>query len=535
MKNHRLPLAAILALAFALRVWGIGFGLPDVAARPDESALVGLALGFLQGHFWPPFFDYPRLMPYVLAALFGVYALVGQAIGWFDSSAHFLATWREYWPPLFLIGRYVSATAGTLTVLVLYRFGSELFGRAVGLVTAFFLSVAFLHVRDSHYATTDALLTFLCWTALLWLVRAARSGDRRTLLVGTVISALALSTKYSAVPICLSLAVVLLLWRARGRATTGALLADTLRYAAVGAAVFLVLNPYVLFDHERFRHAMEMLSDSYSTGMPTAEPLGSGWVYQLTTSLRYGVGWPLLAAAAVGTLVAARRQGPALAVVAAFVVPYYALAGESRLLFVRYVMPLVPFVCLAAAVATAAVAPAVARFRPGLASGLTALLALAIATPTIASTVGFDRLLARRDSRSIAAAWVLSNVQPGASIAQSGSEYGRVGLGPRNQYRHWEYREAWGTWVDITGRRSSIRAGLPDYIIVNESPLPYSYVLPQMQADIDANYELLRVIRGQPASVNGSAYDMQDAFFLPYAGFSRIPRPGPTIYIWKRR
>src|SRR6185295_4425372 len=37
------PLGPILVVALALRVWGIGFGLPNTYTRPDESRVVGTA------------------------------------------------------------------------------------------------------------------------------------------------------------------------------------------------------------------------------------------------------------------------------------------------------------------------------------------------------------------------------------------------------------------------------------------------------------------------------------------------------------
>ncbi len=536
MNAHHLLLAAIVALGFALRVWGIGFGLPDVPARPDESALAGVAMEFLQGRFWPLFFDYPRLMPYLLAVAYAVYGAIAVTAGWFDTFAQFLRTWTQYWPPLFLLGRWISAVLGVLTLIVIHRLATRTSGRQAGLIAALFLGVAFLHVRDSHYATTDVPMTFLCWVALAALVRAAEAHDTRALLAGTCTAALALSTKYSAVPAALSVAAVLLVWRAKGWIDTRGLVTNILKHAALGTAVFLVLNPYVVFDFERFRQGMALLSQSYSIGMKTQHHLGSGWVYHLVVTLRYGVGWPMLAAAAAGGIVILRRRPAEAAVLSAFVLPYYALAGESRLLFVRYAVPLVPFVSYAAAVAVDALVTRLGRACPKMLvlAGAAALISV-ISVPTLASSVDFDRLLSRRDTRGVAAEWARAHIPRGATIAQSGSEYGRVGFGFDAPYRNWEYWEAWGTYVDLHRRRASPRAGLPQYIVVHESPLPYSYVAPRMQQDIKAGYELVRVIRGLPASERRNVYDYQDAFFMPYAGFYGVSRPGPTIYIWKRR
>ena len=40
-------------------------------------------------------------------------------------------------------------------MLVVYRLAGAVLGRDTGLVAAFLLSLTYLHVRDSHFATTD--------------------------------------------------------------------------------------------------------------------------------------------------------------------------------------------------------------------------------------------------------------------------------------------------------------------------------------------------------------------------------------------
>ncbi|MCH8813422.1 MAG: hypothetical protein IID07_16485, partial [Gemmatimonadetes bacterium] len=62
-------LAAVLALAFLLRVWGIGFGVPDVEARPDEALVVGMAVRFLSGDLNPHYFQYPSFFLYLVGAV----------------------------------------------------------------------------------------------------------------------------------------------------------------------------------------------------------------------------------------------------------------------------------------------------------------------------------------------------------------------------------------------------------------------------------------------------------------------------------
>ena len=54
-------LAGILLLAAALRLLGIGFGLPYPYANVDEHIVTDHALGFLRGDLDPHYFAYPSL------------------------------------------------------------------------------------------------------------------------------------------------------------------------------------------------------------------------------------------------------------------------------------------------------------------------------------------------------------------------------------------------------------------------------------------------------------------------------------------
>ena len=77
-------LAAITALAAAVRFWGIGFGLPHTYARPDEDAIVTIAIRIYRDGPNPHFFVYPTLYLYLMAFAYELYyaalSMTGPAI-----------------------------------------------------------------------------------------------------------------------------------------------------------------------------------------------------------------------------------------------------------------------------------------------------------------------------------------------------------------------------------------------------------------------------------------------------------------------
>jgi 4-amino-4-deoxy-L-arabinose transferase-like glycosyltransferase len=107
--------------------------------------------------------------------------------------------------------RSLSALFGTATVPVSYLAGRELIGRRAGLVVAAIVAVNPVLVWYSQDARAYALLVLLSTAALLFFLRARRSGSARDLGWWAAFSALALATHYFAVfPIAIEAAWLLL-------------------------------------------------------------------------------------------------------------------------------------------------------------------------------------------------------------------------------------------------------------------------------------------------------------------------------------
>ena len=191
-------LALIVALATVARFWGLGFGLPHTNTRPDETIIIDVALSFLLGNFRPPFYDYPWLYMWTVAGLYLLPYAWGAVTGVFHSIADLLASWHVAWVPFFMMARALSAILGTATVLVVFQICRHLWDHTTGLVAALFMALAFLHVRDSHYATTDVTMTFLLMLSLMFLVAGHARNRRRDFVVGGLIGSLAMATKYNA-------------------------------------------------------------------------------------------------------------------------------------------------------------------------------------------------------------------------------------------------------------------------------------------------------------------------------------------------
>ena len=78
----------IFAVALALRLWGIWFGLPGFD-HGDETEVVNHALRFGSGDLNPHRFQYGSFFQYILFALYGCYFIAGYIAGQFPTVQSF--------------------------------------------------------------------------------------------------------------------------------------------------------------------------------------------------------------------------------------------------------------------------------------------------------------------------------------------------------------------------------------------------------------------------------------------------------------
>lgn len=536
-------LSAILASAAFVRFRALDFGLPHTQARPDETAIIDPVRILLSGHL-PNFFDYPWLFLWIVAVAYLGYYAWGALAGTFGSLSEMLASWPTHWEPFFLIPRAIVATAGTITVLVIYKLGRQLHDEATGLVAAFFLAFTLMHARSSHFGTTDVVMTLLITLATVLMADAHRSRTRAKFLAAGVAAGLAAATKYNAVLLVVPMVTSHLLnaFDSPGH-RRAALLDPGIFYFGVAFAVaFGIGVPFVVVDQARFLAAMRVLSHALQTGDARLD-LDSGWIHNVTFSLRYGIGLPLLVTGLAGAAAMLWLEPRKAILFLSFPVAYYMVASNLRLLFVRYTMPLVPFLCVAAAYLVCrgvewlfTLRHARAIRRPWPVRLATATVAIALISSSVVRVWAFDQVLSQTDNRVMVSEWFANHVAPGSSVLQSGSRYGLAQFDRRLAYTEWRWDGGRGIFlIHPAGQRSGIRPApddRPAWIVIQDSPLPSTtqeIVLEFLKED----YALAAAFKAFSRS-DDLVYDQLDAFFVPFSGFENVTRPGPNFAVYKR-
>jgi hypothetical protein len=531
-------LAGLLAVAAVVRFRAIQFGLPYTQARPDETAIIDPVRVLLSGHL-PHFYDYPWLFLWIVALAYVGYFLWGAASGTFHSMSDMLASWPVHWEPFFLIPRMISAVAGTLSVLIVYRLGRQVRDTPTAIVSALFFTFAFMHVRGSHFGTTDVVLTGLIVAAIALLLDAHRTRRRRLFLAAGLVAGLAAATKYNAVMLAVPMIVSHLLnvWDSPGHRRDAWLDAGILYFTVPFALAFAIGVPFVVLDRGPFLDAMRELAHALRVGDVRMD-LGNGWLYHLTFSLRYGMGIPLLVTGLVGSAALLWMEPRTGMLLLSFPLAYYVVAGGIRLLFVRYAMPIVPFLCVTAAylvcVSTSWIVSRVwprAGRGPVLSGALAGALALVLVWSSVIRVWAFDRIMNTTDNRVVVAQWFFDHVPPGQSVLQAGSRYGLVQFWDRRfPYKEWRWDGVRQIFI-MDGTRRFSKSDRPDWIIIQDSPLPSATQAIVKEVMSDGYVRAAEFPAFSPS--DDLVYDQQDAFYVPLAGLAHVVRPGPNFSVYK--
>lgn len=377
-------------LALTLSLWG---GTPF---RQLDS-IVLRAQNVMQTGGNPEFFHYPALVIYVTAI---PYSILHWILG--DEAARELmrASNRSFEAPFFsyfFLGHLVSACFGLLGVLSVRSAVRTLFDDSnLALAAGAFLATALLWITDTHVVTVDvplaALLMLTVARALKLFCSETPLALRDALVIGAC-AGLATASKYNGALILLPVTLALVL---HARKRGGKQLVAWLVPGASALAVFLLTNPYVLIEFEAFRTQL-LFEWEHSKLGHAGYVAENGYSFHFLNSLVSGFGWPGLLAAGCGFGILIRTRSvptSAKVLLLGFPILHFLLIGNSRLAFVRYMLPMLPFLAVAASVAVRWLAVRSGRLRLA-----TLATVIAIMAPGIVWGIQHNQLLAKPDIR----------------------------------------------------------------------------------------------------------------------------------------
>lgn len=411
-----MALTPVLVAAFILRLDGLAFGFPALL-DPDEPIFILTALRLLREHTLNPgWFGHPGTTTiYALAVIEFVTFSVWTALGRFaDAHAFGLAIYAD--PALiFLPGRVFILVCGMLTIMLTYIISRRLFGTRVALLAAFLLAIDPLHIRYSQIIRTDMHATVFVLLEILSAISILKHGRRRDYVLAAIVVGFACATKWPAAACFVAVGAVAAMRLYRRLDTPGSVLGKLALYTISAVAALFVASPYLFLDVPTVIANLHGEERPFHLGATGYGLFGNmGWYIGGPLTFAFGIAGLLLAAA--GCWIGSRRS-PAFAVTVLPVAAlFFVMISAQALVWERWLIPLLPLLSMAAAVALAALLREAGRRLSGV---WRIPVQTAIITSICVPVLGNARAASAEratDTRLLASDWAVAHIPPGSVV-----------------------------------------------------------------------------------------------------------------------
>jgi hypothetical protein len=537
-------IAAILALATALRFTGLELGLPHWGARPDERPILEHTVLVANGHFDYDWSVYPHAYVY-LHWLWGEVVL--QIQYWLGASptADYAQVWQKEPARLHAIGRALTALAGVATVALVIASTRRAFGRVVAVVAGLWLAVCFLHVRDAHALKPDVLMGLFVTAAI---VASAALANRPTIRSGVVAGlcvGAAAAAKYNgivaAVPVCAAA------WLgSRDRGLRRWLPPPLLAAGGTAALFFAATSPFVLVNPSSlemlrtilamvFPGLVEVSGEAASAVLGLEGPAAPDWaarfgsfgtaVYHGGFSLRYGIGLLATLIAPMAVVWGLLSRVWLARMSAILCIAWYPVVSLSPVMLSRYITPMLPAVAILEAGMLVALVRRYCGNSPRQMAPILALGSALLVAEPLWSAIQYDRIASRTDTRVLASEWLRARAPRGSRVAIEGTKFwpwGAPQLPPGLR----------AVPLESGDRRARRNV---EYLLTHDHELFWSSVDPEL---IERNASRLALVADfdPGAGAQGEpVFEVNDAYYIPIHGFAGVSLPGPRVRIYRVR
>ncbi|MGD2048230.1 MAG: glycosyltransferase family 39 protein [Chloroflexota bacterium] len=494
----------ILIIAFAVRLWGLDFGLP-YAYHIDEPRYLHSAVGIIQsGNLNPGWFYQPSLYIYLITVIIGGYYVFGRLIGQFQSTDDLFRPPYSFdgqidLPNEFLLARLLTVFFGVATVLLIYFVARRWMGKFGAIVSALLLAVSIFHVQSSHFIATDVPVAFFIVLSLYAAGRIVDGGNLGHYVLAGLAIGLAVGTKYSAYVIVIPVLLAhLVAWRkGKTRLVSTFLLWSGL--VAVGTAI--LTTPYSLLDYPQFiDDVIYEWRHHKVVGHIGAEGESARW---LVSRLWNSSDRWLTIAAIIGFGLGIWQREWKILLVLSYALIYFLSMASNLVRFERFLVPLIPAFALAAGYAFAVI---IERWPSrNVQIAMIILLGLMLIEPATA-IIGTGRTLTQTDVRTIARAWIQENIPSGSKIAREIYAPNLDGMGYEVE-NFSRLNENSVSWYKEQGF---------DYLIFAQARYGNVFNNPDLYPDQIANYEALFDNLELVVTLTGSYVDRPNHDILIY-------------------
>ena len=370
----------------------------------------------------PHFFAYGSFPLYLLAAAGNILSHISPALA---SIANLTLTGRAL-NALFDAGT-ILLTGWLGLLLTNDRTPGRRYGWSVALLAAALVAFTPLQLQLSHFYAVDTMLLFFVTLTVFACVKLVDTDKPvRWSLIAGLGYGLALATKSSAAPLAVPLFVALVMrWYKKGLSS---ILVPFLLSICSTTVVFLVAMPYAFLDMPEFIQQVSFQGDLArgAIDLPYVRQFAgtTPYLYEAQNMLLWGMGLTLGLATIGGFLWLCwrlwKRDVGTWLVVLSWVVVYAAITGSFYVKFMRYMLPIYPFLTLMAASGLIALVQHEIKntrdFKQAWLTILPYIAILIVLAGTMFQGLALLNVYSQPNTRIEASRWIYSHLKPGSVL-----------------------------------------------------------------------------------------------------------------------
>lgn len=414
-------LGLIVTVALALRLYGIGWGLPDLSHleysyEPDEALMYVWGEMLTKGKIIAKHFQYGGTLYY---STLNAFSRFGESLSGYLGGVNIFSDG-------ILFGRYFLVGVALVTLLLIFETGRLLFNKNTGLWSAAFIAIAPAHIVWAQRVRPDelaALLTALILFAAAKLLHAPQA-ERRLYLYAGIAVGVATALRMPLLVFGVAPVVAHLIRSSPKNVGQVAWSLLDWRMLAFGISVpiaFLLASPHVLMYPKAFLAGLSVPLIYQHEAFPDAIDRGPVLFQYAFRALPQALGYALYALAAAGLVLALVKRTAADIIILCMVVAYFFLFTLTVWIVVRYTLPLLPMLAILAGRFVQWLLESFPRRRMVTFCALGSVLAW-----TLIADLAFLRVQAGENIRDEASAWLSQNLEKGTVVASAMAYRGDV-------------------------------------------------------------------------------------------------------------
>ena len=409
IKNKKTEISVLVLIIIAACVlrfynlnWDSGF-----TFHPDERNIdAAVSRIDLFEQLDPGFFAYGGLTIYL-------YKVTGEIINYVTGQQ----SWTFDWGKINIIGRFYSAYFSTITIIAIYTLSKKLFDKRIALLAAALSAFFPSFIQTAHFGITENLLTLmvvLITIACLNILEKPKIASYA--LVGALLG-LSLSAKTAAISFLIIPTVTVLIRLLPIKLKSKTYRKEILSVLVIGlitVTIFTLFSPYTFLNYEKFMESMK-----YEGGVVSGELLvpyvlqfigTTNYLFQIK-NLFWQIGFVNIVAIPSVFFVIykmVKERNKEYLVLLSFPVAYFLYVGSWHTKFIRYMLPILPFLAIFSSYTLWQIKRKYANLG-------TALITFFVVVTAVWG-LSFFAIYLKPQSRIAASEWVYTNIPKGSVI-----------------------------------------------------------------------------------------------------------------------